>query len=144
MRLTLEEHREAIKRYRHVKPARGWRVSLCAARCPGLARSCTLEVGHRGPHVAHGFFRKVLAVWASDVGVPTPGELPARDSRGARPRGGGPGGPIGLRPRAPVGILEALRERLVRIVSSADQIAFLIFFLAFVGFAVHWFVLILE
>jgi hypothetical protein len=144
VRLTLEEHREAIKRYRHLKPARVWRVSLCATRCPGVERSCTLEVGHRGPHVANGFFRKVLAVWESGGEVSTPMGSPKGESRGARPRGVGPGGPIGLRPRAPVGTLEALRDRLVRMVSSADQIAFLIFFLAFVGFAVHWFLLILE
>ena len=68
MRLTREEHPEAIKRYGHIKRARGWRVRPCAAKCPGTTRTCTRGEGHRGPHVAHGAFRKVVAVWDSDAG----------------------------------------------------------------------------
>ena len=63
MRLTAERDPETIKRYGHIKPARGWGVHVCSARCPGTTRTCTLEAGHRGPHVAHGAFRKVVAVW---------------------------------------------------------------------------------
>ena len=67
MRLTVEHNREAIKRYRDVKLAPTWGTVRCRAKCPGTQRSCTLEVDHRGPHVAHGRFRKVVAVW--DAGI---------------------------------------------------------------------------
>jgi len=50
--------------------------------------------------------------------------------------------PIGLRSRSPVGLLEGLRSFLARAVSSLEEIAFLIFFLAFVGFAIGGFLLI--
>lgn len=67
MKLTVEENRERIKRYGHIKPAPTWGVVRCSARCPGTTRTCTLERGHRGLHVAHGMFNKVVAVW--DAGV---------------------------------------------------------------------------
>jgi len=63
LRLTVEENRETIKRYAHVKPVPFWGTRRCSAQCPGSSRTCTLEKGHRGPHIAHGLFRRVLAVW---------------------------------------------------------------------------------
>jgi hypothetical protein len=59
MRLTVEENREALRRYGHIRPAaRG--AARCSARCPGATRTCTQESGHRGPHVSHGRLRKVV------------------------------------------------------------------------------------
>jgi hypothetical protein len=142
MRLTVEEHREAIKRYSHVRPARGSKSRLCSTLCPGTRRTCTLGKGHRGPHVAHGLFKKVVAVWESDTGAGVSKE-PVGNAAHAKSRSGvGTRKPIGLRTGRPVGILEALRERVVGTVGSVEEIAFLIFFLAFVGFAIHWFLLL--
>ena len=141
MRLTAEEHPEAIKRYAHVRPARSWRARPCGSRCDGTPLSCTRERGHRGPHVAHGRFRRVVAVWdaTASTAVPeqprrSPAPTPARQ-RGTRP-------PVGLPDRSG-GWLRALRSRLSRALSSAEEIVFLIFFLAFVGFAVQWLLLIM-
>jgi len=63
MRLIREEHREEIKKYEHIKPAPTFGPVRCFARLPGTARTCTLAEGHSGPHVAHGMFKKVMAVW---------------------------------------------------------------------------------
>lgn len=142
MRLTVEDHGKAIKRYSHVKPARGSKARLCSALCAGTRRTCTLEKGHRGPHVAHGLFKRVVAVWESETGARISKE-PVRPPARAKPRGGvRPGKPIGLRAQKPVGMLEALWERVVGTIGSVEQIAFLIFFLAFVGFAIHWLLLL--
>lgn len=65
MKLTVEENPETIKRYGHLRPAPRWGVDRCSALCPGTSRTCTLEAGHRGHHVAHGLFRRVVAVWDS-------------------------------------------------------------------------------
>lgn len=133
MRLTVEQNPESIKRYGHVKPARG--TSKCYVRCPGTTRTCSLEKGHRGPHVAHGLFRRVVAVW--DVGADsTPVAAPKLHIR-RRPRR-----PIGTRSTSPVGFVEALRDLVRRAASSLEEIAWLTFFIAFVGFAVAGFLLI--
>ena len=71
MRLTVEENRETIKRWGHIRPAPLWGSVRCSARCPGSARRCTRTKNHRGPHVAHGVFRRVVAVW--DTGLKDPG-----------------------------------------------------------------------
>lgn len=141
MRLTVEENRQAIKRYGHIKPARGKGAALCAAKCPGTTRRCTLSRDHRGPHVAHGWFKRVVAVWdsgakdRSTTGLEraTSGTAARRDARSKRP--------IGLRVGRPAGVLEPLKRRLLDIVSSVEQLVFVILFIAFVGFAIHWIVL---
>lgn len=68
MKLTVEQHPESIGRYGHVRPARGGKV--CRQLCPGTTRTCSQPRGHHGPHVAHGLFRMVVAVW--DLGGSTP------------------------------------------------------------------------
>ena len=141
MRLTAEEHPEAIKRYAHVRAARGWRARPCGDRCAGTARSCTRERGHRGPHVAHGPLRRVVAVWDAKPGMAAPEPL-RRPANAGPPKRRAPGDPVGL-PHRTQGPLEALRARLARAFASAEEIVFLIFFLAFVGFAVHWLLLIM-
>jgi hypothetical protein len=134
MRLTVEEHREAIKRYGHIKPARGWKDTSCSSRCPGTARTCSRIRGHSGPHVAHGLFQKVVAVWDPDGTPRSPGTVVRRASE-ERARMGG-------RPRRPFTILAALRDGVIRTISSMEEILFLVFFLAFLGFAIHWLLLI--
>ncbi len=68
MKLTIEADREAIQRYRHLARAPSG-VATCSARCPGTTRNCTLRRGHGGPHVSHGAFRRVLAVWDKGAGA---------------------------------------------------------------------------
>ena len=139
MRLTVEEHPEAIKRYAHVKRGRGAKTRPCADPCPGTKRSCTLETGHRGPHVAHGSFGRVTAVWDSGRPRPETSRSPARG--GSRPKQS-PKRPIGLRSERPTGIIERLRDG-IRTIGSLEEIVFFVFFLAFVGFAIHWLLLIM-
>lgn len=84
MKLTVEENPETIKRYSHIRPAPPWRAARCSVTCPGTTRACTLEKGHRGPHVAHGRFGKVVAVWDDRSMTrklrepPKPGKIMAR------------------------------------------------------------------
>jgi hypothetical protein len=67
MKLTVEENRETIKKWVHILPAPIWGSVRCSAKCPGSTRSCALAKNHRGPHVAHGTFNRVVAVWDTDV-----------------------------------------------------------------------------
>lgn len=157
MRFTVEEHPRAIERYAHVKPARGWRVASCSARCPGTSRTCTREKGHRGPHVAHRFFNRVAAVWDTGSGASEQGRTAerGRSTRHGRTGGSEPTNapakrrrparkPIGLRARDFGGALEALRKLAARAASSVEEIALLVFFLAFVWFAIDWLLLIMR
>ncbi len=132
MRLTVEEHPAAIRRYAHLKPAPGARISPCAVLCPGTRRTCTLEKGHRGPHAAHGLFNRVLAVWDSGAR----GAAAARASQARARSGGAAKRPVGLPSRSPTGALEALRDISARIAASWDLIAFLVLFAVFVKFAI--------
>lgn len=131
MRLTIEENRDAIRRYDHVRPARGRSVRRCAIRCPGTQRTCTLERGHHGPHVAHGALRRVVAVWdggsGGDAGAgPSPPVAPAR-REGAPARR-----PVGLPTRSPVGALERAKGWVAALIGSWDQVAFVLLFIVFV------------
>ena len=132
MRLTIEDNREALKRYGHIKPAPAWGATPCSARCPGTVRNCTLRRGHAGPHVAHGSFRRVVAVW--DKGMTAGEGKPIR--RGA---------PFARPVSRAVGIavtLRALRDRFLQRVPSMEEILFLILGLSMAGFAIHWMLLI--
>lgn len=134
MRITLEEDPEAIKRYDHVKPARGWGVRLCSAVCSGTPHRCTLAKSHRGPHVAHGRFGKVVAVWHAGV------EVQGSRANTRRALEGLAGG--SLRGEGRGGFLGALWDRVVR-ASSVEEIALFVLFLAMVGFAIDWLLMIL-
>ena len=136
MKLTVEEHREAIRRYGHIRPARAWGGSSCAAKCPGTTRTCTRERGHSGPHVSHGLFRRVLAVWDIGAGAQRSSEAVRPASRARRRSSRVTRNPVGLRTRSPVGILDALRRLGVRAISSADEIVFIILFIVLVKVAI--------
>ena len=129
MRLTVEKDRETIQRYGHIRPASAWGGRVCAARCPGTARTCTLEVGHRGPHVAHGLFRKVVAVWDKGSGV-----APAKSRTPAGPRA-----PKEVWTGSLVGAVGAFWSQVVRLKPAIGDVALLILFLGFVAFAIDWF-----
>ena len=137
MRILADQHPDAVKRYAHLKPA-GRSAKRCGVRCPDTHHRCTRAKDHRGPHVAHGAFRKVVAVWDTGVAVqPSGGDEATPPSRRRRT-----GKPIGL-PKREIGLWAGLRERIARTLGSVEQIAFLVFFLAFLGFALHWFSLLL-
>ena len=144
MRLTIEEHPESVRRYAHVPRARRFDAEACRAPFHGASRSCTLTKGHRGPHIAHGRFGRVLAVWR---------ELPRTAVRQTRPSVRAE-----VRPRAHMSMLRALRGltrpssrregrgrlRLERLLASVDTIIFFTMFVAFVGFGLYWTSLILR
>lgn len=134
MRLTAGEHPEAVKRYRHVKRAAPWKTR-CPSICSGTSHACTLEKGHRGPHVSHGARRRILAVWEGGGGA---------SSSGSKGRAPGPRRPIGLRGRQPADALATLRSLGGTLASMAEEIALGIFFLAFVWFAIEWLTLIFR
>jgi hypothetical protein len=62
--LTRNENPEEIQKYSHIRPA-PLSVPHCFTRfpVPGSRMTCSLEPFHSGPHVAHGWFKKVYAVW---------------------------------------------------------------------------------
>jgi len=130
MKLTIEENRETIKRYSHIRQPFLWGSLRCSAWCPGTSRNCTLGKGHKGPHVAHGRFRNVVAVWdgkskfrKSDVGV-------SRDVGDVTPRG--------LRGSGLLPALMAFRSRIVRRAPSIEEVVFLVFALGMVWFVIDW------
>jgi hypothetical protein len=128
MKLTIEDNRDGIKRYRHIQPVARLGGPPCSVRCPGTQRTCTLKRGHSGPHVAHGVFRRVLAVW--DAGATASGS-------GGKLKRVGVGFPRGGQGK-PLGALEALRHFIVRRVPSLEEVVFLVLGLAMAGFAVDW------
>ena len=91
MKLTARDNPETIKRYGHVRKARGWNVRRCARRCPDTPHKCTLHDGHRGPHVAHGLLGRVVAVWDRGTQEPRAGEHRAGTSSSR---------PVAVAPRA--------------------------------------------
>lgn len=134
MRLTAREHPEAVKRYAHVPPAPPWK-GRCGRTCPGTSHACTLGKGHRGPHVAHGSRRRVLAVWDVADGAAPPAP---REGRAAARR------PIGLRDRTPADLLTTVRRVGLALASRWEEVALGAFFLAFTWFAIEWLRLIFR
>ena len=130
MKLTVEENREAIRRYGHIKPAPILGAVRCSARCQGTRRTCTLERSHRGPHVAHGMFRRVVAVWDAGIKV-------QKSERKAK-RAGRAIARTGFRDGGLISALGALGRRVVRRAPSLEEGLLLIFFRAMVGFAIDW------
>jgi hypothetical protein len=126
MKLNIEEDRETIKRYKHIRPA-PWGSVTCSARCPGTLRTCTLKRGHSGPHVAHGTLKKVVAVWDKDA--KSEGEAKGAVSALTRTPG---------RSRGFFGALITLRNRVIPKPHAVEAGLFLIFALAMVGFAIDW------
>ncbi|MGD8322627.1 MAG: hypothetical protein PVJ02_19405 [Gemmatimonadota bacterium] len=134
MRLTARDDPAGVKRYSHVRRARGWRVDPCSAPCPGTGYRCTREKDHRGPHVAHGWLGKVTAVW--DGG----GELRSSTERMRRALEASRHGQV--RREKPEGSLAVVFSHIGRFLSSVDHVAFLILLLAFIGFAIQWFMMV--
>lgn len=136
MRLTIEENPEAIQRYRHMKPARARGTPPCSARCPGTTRTCTLGRGHTGPHIAHGWFRRVLAVWEKDVKEHKSAERARRTVVSVQKR------PSQKDTGSLLVQLGALRDLVRRRSHILEEAVFLTLAVAFVGFAIRWLLMI--
>ena len=132
MKITIDAHPEGVRRYQHLRPA-GRREDRCGASCIDTRWFCTLARGHRGPHVAHSRLRRVQAVWD---GPPASREVAPRPSK--------PKAPTGLPVRTPRSALDLLKDVSWRLLSSAEEIALIVFFLAFVWFALDWLRLIFS
>jgi len=152
MRLTVEEHPEAIKRYAHLKPARGFRARSCHAGLSGTGRTCTRETGHRGPHVAHGRFSRLLAVWDSGGGSgggASPGRhrtetSRTRAQRGAHHRRLGQRRPMGLKDRDTPSLPGRVLREVLRFLKSPDELAFVFLFFLFVYWGIQWMIMIFS
>ena len=130
MKLTVEENRDALRRYGHIRPAaRG--SAPCSTRCPGTPRTCTLAAGHGGPHVSHGRFRKVLAVWDGPARV--------RHTERTRKQAVGRAARRDLRRTGFLAALRAFVGRLARRPQySMEEVLLLVFALAMTGFVIDW------
>lgn len=137
MRITADDHPHAIHRYGDVRPAR-WGRSRCGARLPDdLDVTCTREAQHRGPHVAHRVFRRVVAVWDSGpalraLGSERPVPLVRRRATA----------PVGLRTPSGASRLRELAKRVLRD-PPVEEVAMLILLVAFSWFAFDWFRMIM-
>jgi hypothetical protein len=131
MKLTVKENRETIKRYGHIKPAPIWGSVRCSAACPGTLHTCTRKKGHSGPHVAHGTFRRVVAVWWNEGIMP-------RTSKEKVKRAVGPMAQKGIRDGGLVAALRSFRGRIIPREHVMEEVFLLIFALAMVGFAIEW------
>jgi hypothetical protein len=130
MKLTIEENREAMRRYAHIKRAPRWGSIQCSARCPGTVRTCTLKRGHAGLHVTHGMFGSVLAVWDKGTAVAVSRERLRSSTRTVPRRGRGRGDPAQA-PKKPW-------DRLIPSPHTIEAAFLLILVLAMIGFAIDW------
>ena len=130
MKLTIEKNPESIKRYQHVRPAPRWASSTCGLPCPGTVRSCTLERGHRGPHVAHTKFGRVVAVWDRTAQIQSPGSGRKLGKPKPTPGKG--------RDRGVAVVLKMIWGRLTSGSFSLEDAFLLLLALAMVGFAIDW------
>ena len=130
MKLTIEDNPETIKRYSHIRPAFVLGSIRCSAWCPGTSRNCTLKKGHKGPHVAHGLFRNVVAVWDEKSKFRRFELSETREVAEVRAGDG--------RARRLLPILASLRGRIVRRTPSIEEVVFLVFALGMVWFAIDW------
>ncbi len=91
---------------------------------------CTLENHHNGPHVSHGWFNRVLAVW--DDGLDRRQRRPTTTSAVTVSR-------QDFSDLGAVAVWKAVRRRLrLRPEYVMEEALFLIFFLAMVGFVADW------
>ena len=130
MKLTIEDNPEAIKRYRHIRPAPRAGTIPCSVGCPGTTRTCTQKRGHGGPHIAHGRFKRVEAVWDRGAQISSP-RLPMKKvtkTLKERERGGS-------------GFLAGLRSAWKAIVPKEhfiEEALLILFALGMVWFAIDW------
>jgi hypothetical protein len=144
MRLTAKDNPETIRRYGHIRPASGWGVLRCSVRLPGTSRACTLEDGHTGPHVTHGAFKRVVAVWEGEGRAAEPRKPDAKVLKAHEPdakvrKARAAVARTGFGDRGPIATVRAFWRRLVRRPEHVmEELVFLVFTLAMVGFVIDW------
>ena len=130
MRFTREQNPDAIERYAHVRPARGRRANRCGVGFPGGTRSCTLARGHNGPHVAHGRWRRVVAVWSDEGRAIRPPRSRSVAAASSRTR---------FTDIGPLAALDWFWRRLtLRTEHFLEEIVFFVLFIGMVGFVIDW------
>jgi len=152
VRLTVEEHPQAIKRYAHLKRARRFGMRVCYAACPSSGRTCSRESGHRGPHASHGWFSQLLAVWDCASEHRARPSAPRRRAEvrrgkattGARHRELGRQRPTGLKNRDAPSLPGRVLHALLRFLKSPDEVAFVFLFVVFIYWGIQWMVMILQ
>jgi len=130
MKLTIEQNKERLKRFSHIRPAPIWQSIRCEVKCPGTRRECSRERNHKGLHAAHNLFGKVLAVW--DEGGKTPVQVRRR--------------PAATVQKTPVAVKEGKDRSLaikilavaLKKISSIEEAFLLLLALAMAGFAIDW------
>lgn len=133
--MSIQDDRTHLARYHHIKPAPRWGAGRCGKLRSGTSYKCTRETGHRGPHVAHDWLRRVKAVWEADSAA-------RRPVKAKKPRK--PKKPIGLRVRSGVGLWGRVKKTAKFVDEHAEEIALIAFFLAFVWFALDWLMIIMR
>lgn len=128
MKLTIKENPDAIRRYAHIRPASPMAARVCSTQCPGTNHTCTLQRGHSGVHVAHGRFRKVVAVWDRHARIQEPKQITRAGKKAAIVRKGKKDGRA-ARIRGWVG-------RFVPSSHSIEAVFLLVLLLGMVGFAI--------
>lgn len=126
MHLTRRDHGSRLERFHDIRPARR-RGARCGSPEPGSARSCTRPRDHRGPHAAHGVFRRVLAIWDSTPGERRPSEearahqAASREARALREETEGRS------------LVVRSAGRVLRTLASPEELAMVILFLGLVA-----------
>ena len=133
MKLTVEENPETTKRWDHIRPAPIWGGVRCSDKCPGSTRTCALAKNHKGPHVAHGVFNRVMAVW--DAGVQNRGSN-ARRAVGRVRRAVGTDARSAPRDEGVMASLGRFWRRLSRLAPSMEGALLIILCLGMVLFAI--------
>jgi len=130
MKLTIEQNKERLRRFSHIRPAPVWQSIRCEVKCPGTRRECSRERNHKGLHAAHNLFGKVLAVW--DEG----GKAPVQARRQATPT-------IQKAPRSVKGsdarpLVRKVLGLAFRRIPSIEEAFLLLLAMAMAGFAIDW------
>ncbi|HSM05702.1 MAG TPA: hypothetical protein VK858_13890 [Longimicrobiales bacterium] len=128
MHLTRKRDGGRIDRFDHLRPARR-RGRRCGAHEPEAGRTCTRPGGHRGLHAAHGQFGRLLAVWepdARELGPSTDALATRAAAREAR---------IARREDAS-GPVARLAAKVLRILSSPEELALAVLFLGLAAWGI--------
>lgn len=83
MQLLRERDREEIRKYEGIKSAGLFNLA-CGDPLSGTMRKCTRKALHTGPHMAHGIFGRIMAVWDPRP-TPPPVDQPAEQEQSSSP-----------------------------------------------------------
>ena len=131
MRVLRSKDPERVARFGHIAKA-GRGRARCGVACPGAPFQCSRARGHSGPHVAHGWLRRIDAAWDGP-----PAGRPATTSpidRGYR----GPPVRNDTSSDDPSLLARIVRGAIDRYFASFPETIMLIFFVAFIFFSIVW------